>query len=47
METYPMKTTLTIMEESLQQANVITTSITTKIYALVASTKGLKYLARK
>ncbi len=47
METYPMKPTLTIMEECLQQAGVITTSITTKIYTLVGSTRGLKQLARK
>jgi hypothetical protein len=42
METYPTKKTLTIMEECLQQANVVTTSITTKIYTLVSSTRGLK-----
>ncbi len=35
METYPTKTTLTIMEECLQQPSVVTTSITTK-HLLVA-----------
>jgi hypothetical protein len=37
-----MKVTLTIMEECLQQTNVVTTSITTKIYTLVGRTRGLK-----
>jgi hypothetical protein len=42
MKTYPTKAKLAIMEECLRQTNVVTTSITTKIYTLVGKTRGLK-----
>jgi hypothetical protein len=42
MEIDPIKATLTIMEECLQQTSGITTSIATTSYTSTRSTRGLK-----